>query len=90
MGQMIVRKLDDAVLERIRAKAKAEGKSAEQVARETLSAAFVTDREELVRRAAAIRAHSRPVDLDTTEAIMRRAREERDSRPYLPDLDGDR
>jgi plasmid stability protein len=60
MGQMLVRKIDDAVLQHIRSKAKAGGKSAEQIARETLAAAFKPDRGELIRRMAAIRAASKP------------------------------
>jgi plasmid stability protein len=89
MGQMIVRKLDDEVIDRIKKKAKLEGTSAEQIARDTLTQAFKPSREELIRRMDAIRASSKPADLETTLSIMAEARAERDARPYIPGLDDD-
>lgn len=43
MGQVLVRNLDDAVIERLKSKAAARGTSLEQLARETLSAAAQVD-----------------------------------------------
>ena len=43
MGQVLVRNLDDAVIERLKQKAAARGTSLEQVAREALAAAAAVD-----------------------------------------------
>ena len=88
MGQMLVRKIDDAVLQRIRSKAKADGKSAEQVARETLAAAFKPDRAELIRQMDAIRASSKPI---SGRDIIDEIRWERDNNlgKRYPGLDDD-
>ena len=88
MGQMLVRKIDDAVLQRIRSKAKADGTSAEQVARETLAAAFKPDRQELVRRMDAIRASSKPTSGQQIIDEIRWDRDHNLGRSY-PGLDDD-
>lgn len=88
MGQMLVRKIDDAVLQRIRSKAKADGKSAEQVARETLAAAFKPDRAELIRQMDAIRASSKPISGQDIIDEIRWDRDHNLGKQY-PSLDDD-
>jgi plasmid stability protein len=56
MGQVIVRNLDDAVIETHRRRAKARGVSLEQELRDVLSRAARPSREERLRRTDAIRA----------------------------------
>ena len=90
MASMVIRNIPDDVLERFKQRAKADGKSAEQFAREVIAEKAVPSREELIREAASIRARSKPVDLETALRIMQEARAERDARPYLPDLNDDR
>lgn len=75
MAQMLVRNIDDAVAERFKARAKAEGKSAEQVLRE-LIADYGRDRKaEALARLAELRETIGPVTLDPVAII----REDRDS-----------
>lgn len=90
MGSMVIRNIPDDVLKRFKERARASGKSAEQLAREAISEKSEMSREEIIRRIDEIRSHSKSVDLETTLRIMQEAREDRDSRPYLPDLDDDR
>ena len=90
MASMVIRNIPDDLMARVKEQAKREGKSAEQIGREALAEKMKPSREELIRRMAEIRSRSKPVDLETTLRIMREAREERDARPYLPDLDDDR
>jgi plasmid stability protein len=90
MGSMVIRNIPDDVLERLKEQAKAEGKSAEQLGREALAEKAKPSREEIIRRIDAIRAQSKPVDLETALRIMEEARAERDARPYIPCLDDDR
>lgn len=87
---MVIRNIPDDVFERLKEQAKAEGKSAEQLGREALADKARPSREEIIRRMDAIRARSKPVDLETTKRIMDEARAERDARPYIPGLDHDR
>jgi plasmid stability protein len=89
MGSIVVRNIPDVVLERFKARAKAKGQSAEQMAREVITSAAGITREEAWAMADAIRARSKPVDLETTRRLMEEAREERDARPYVPGLDDD-
>src|SRR6476469_5387521 len=78
MGQMLVRNLDDAVIERLKRKALERGTSLEQVAREALAAAAVdTDRQAWVARMDALRAESPPSDISSVD-LIREMREERD------------
>lgn len=90
MASMVIRNIPDDVMERFKARAKAAGKSTEQLAREAIAEKGVVSRDELIREAAGIRAMSKPVDLATALRIMQESRDERDARPYLPDLDDDR
>ena len=60
MGQMLVRNLDDAVIERLKQKALERGTSLEQVARDVLTeAAKQDDRAAWVARTDALRAQTR-------------------------------
>lgn len=90
MANMAIRNIPDDVMKRFRARAEAEGKSAEQLAREAITEKAKPSREEIMRRMDEIRARTKPVDLDTALKIMEEARAERDSYPYLPDIDDDR
>lgn len=79
MGQIIVRNLDDTVIERLKARAAAGNTSLEQTVRDILTAAAKRDREELLAKLDAIRAMSPPSTLDSTALI----REDRDNdEPY--------
>jgi plasmid stability protein len=81
MGQVIVRNLDDTVIERHRARAKARGVSLEQELRDVLTAAGHAGREQLLAEARRIRAANRPPPpgqaWPTAEELVR---EDRDSR----------
>jgi plasmid stability protein len=90
MASMVIRNIPDDVMDRFKARAKAAGKSTEQLAREAIAEKGTVSRDELIREADRIRAMSKPVDLETAIRIMKEARDERDARPYLPDIDDDR
>lgn len=90
MASMVIRNIPDDVIERLKEQAKAEGKSAEQLGREALAEKARPSRAEVIRRIDAIRAMSKPVDLETTLRIMEEARAERDARPNVPGLEDDR
>lgn len=80
MGQMLVRNLDDAVIEKLKRVALDRGTSLEQVAREALTAAAAAagfDRAAWAARAAAMRAQCPPSDVSSVE-LIREMREERD------------
>jgi plasmid stability protein len=87
MASMVVRNIPDDVFKRFKEQAKADGKSAEQLAREAIAEKARPSREEVIRRMAEIRALSKPIDLETALRFMDETREERDARPYNPDLD---
>jgi plasmid stability protein len=70
MGQILVRDLDDRVIEQLKARALKADKSLEQTVREILVAAAKPSREEILAEM------DRPVTLDATDLI----REDRDSR----------
>ena len=89
MASMVIRNIPDEVIERFKARAKAQGQSAEQMARDVLTREAGMTREEAWVEIDAIRARSKPVDLKTALRIMEEARAERDARPYLPDVDDD-
>ena len=55
MGQMVIRNIDDAVLEALRRRAAAAGTSMEEEARRALAAAVGLEREAAVRRLAGVR-----------------------------------
>ncbi len=78
MGQILVRNLDDAVIARLKARARSENTSLEQTARDALAAAVAEpDREDLAVFAAEMRARTkqRMPDIDLVAAI----RHDRDS-----------
>lgn len=75
MGQILVRNLDDSVIERLKARALKADKSLEQSVREILVAAAKPSREEILADMDRIRARIGPVDFDITAAI----REDRDN-----------
>lgn len=90
MGSMVIRNIPDDVLNRLKERAKAEGKSAEQLGREALAEKAKPSRDALIRRVEQIRARSNPVDLETALRIMEEARAERDARPSVSGIDHDR
>ena len=72
MGQILVRNLDDLVIQRLKDKAKRDGTSLEQTAREALAAVTATpDRDNLIAFAAEMRARTatRKPELDMVAAI---------------------
>jgi plasmid stability protein len=90
MASMVIRNIPDDVLKRFKERAKADGKSAEQLAREAIAEKARPDREEILRRMDEIRSQTRPIDTETARRIVEEARAERDARPYVPGLDHDR
>lgn len=89
MGSIVIRNIPDDVLKRLKDRAKAEGKSAEQLAREALSEKAKPSREEIMREAARIRAMSPPVDLETTLRVQEQLRAELEARGPRPGDFGD-
>lgn len=83
MGSMIIRNIPDEVLENFKARAKAKGQSAEQMARDAITREAGMTREEAWALIDAIRTESKPVDLATALRIMEESRVERDSRPDI-------
>lgn len=80
MGSMLIRNIPDDVVERFKARAKAEGKSAEQFAREALIDKAKPSREDILAEMDALRAQARAVPgFDVVEEIGL-ARDERDER----------
>ena len=81
MGQVVIRNIDDRVIERLKARAAAQRKSLEQSLRELLSEAAKPGREELLAEIERIRAMTPPcepgADYPTAEQLVR---EDRDSR----------
>jgi plasmid stability protein len=77
MGQVIVRNLEDRVIEAHRRRARARGVSLEQQLRDVLSATAGPSREEALARADALRARTRPGDFPTAAELVR---EDRDTR----------
>lgn len=72
MASMVIRNIPDDVLERFKQRAKADGKSAEQLAREVIAEKGMPDRAELIRRIDAIRASSKRVSgFDIIDEIRR-------------------
>ncbi len=55
MGQMVIRNIDDAVLDALRRRAAASGTSMEEEARRALASAVGLEREAAVRRLAGVR-----------------------------------
>ncbi|MFH1793946.1 MAG: hypothetical protein ABIK36_02040 [Pseudomonadota bacterium] len=80
MASMVIRNIPDDVMERFKARAKAAGKSAEQLAREAIVEKGKSSREEAWARIDALRAQTKRIDdVDLVEEI-RREREERTNR----------
>jgi plasmid stability protein len=81
MGQVVIRNLDDRVLERLKARAAAQRKSLEQSLRELLTDAARRDHTELLAALERIRAMDPPQNSDavypTAEQLVR---EDRDAR----------
>jgi plasmid stability protein len=75
MGSMVIRNIPEDVLKRLKERAKAEGKSAEQLAREALSTQAKPSREDALRRIDAIRSASQRA---SGEAINNEIRHDRD------------
>jgi plasmid stability protein len=74
MGQLIIRKLEDEVISRLKARARASGSSLEEFARETLRAAVKPSASEILAEVDRIRSMGRPTDCDST-ATIREARD---------------
>ncbi len=79
MGQILVRNLDDEVIERLRLRAKRDKTSLEQTLRRILTEAAQPSRAEFIEEARRIRESIGPVSGDSTQLI----REDRDNdEPY--------
>lgn len=90
MASMVIRNIPDDLMARVKEAARREGKSAEQIAREALAEKMKPSREEIIRRMDAIRARTKPVDIETARRLWEEHRQERDNRPFDPVLDDDR
>jgi plasmid stability protein len=81
MGQVVIRNIDDRVIERLKDRAAAQRKSLEQSLRELLTDAAKPSREELIAELKRIRAmtptHKTGTTYPTAEQLVR---EDRDSR----------
>jgi antitoxin FitA len=79
MGQILVRNLDDSVIERLKQRALKADKSLEQTVRDLLTEAAKPSKEELWAEIDRLRESAGPVTLDATDLI----REDRDNdEPY--------
>jgi len=79
MGEIKVRRLDDAVIVALKARAKRHGVSLEEEVRGILSASIDRGRKAFLRRAAAIRAEAGPDAADPDFDSVKLIREERDA-----------
>jgi len=81
MGQVVIRNIDDRVLERLRQRAAAQHKSLEQCLREVLAEAAQPSREELLAEIERIRAMTPPrkpgATYPTAEELIREGRDSR-------------
>jgi plasmid stability protein len=79
MAQVIIRNIDDAVIARLRERARAKKQSLEQTLREVLSEAARPSRAELLAEMARIRAMAppRPPNAPLVEDIIRQERDKR-------------
>jgi plasmid stability protein len=89
MASMVIRNIPDDVMERFQRRAKLDGKSAEQLAREAISERAGPTVEEAWAEIDAIRARSKPVDMETWQRLWDEARDERDNRSWHPKADDD-
>ena len=71
MGQILVRNLDDAVIARLKARARSENTSLEQTVRQILTNEAKTSRQEIVEYARRVRERIGHVSGDSTEFIRR-------------------
>jgi len=78
MGQIIVRKLDDSIVERLKQRARKEGVSLEEVVRRVLAEAVKPNESELREEMRRIRAMSPPITEPPFSQDL--IREDRDSR----------
>jgi len=90
MASMVIRNIPDDVLERFKARAKADGKSAEQLAREAIAEKAKPSREEIIRQMDELRAKTKPVDIETARRLWEEHRRERDEHPFDATFDDDR
>jgi len=74
VGQILIRNLDDAVLDALRRRAGEHGSSVEEEARQALAAAVGLSREEAVRRLDEIRAKIGRLPGESSLEILRRDR----------------
>jgi antitoxin FitA len=79
MGQVVIRNIDDRVVQRLKARAAAEHKSLEQSLRDLLAEAARPSRTELLADLARIRAMTPPASrtFPTTEELIRAERDRR-------------
>jgi len=77
MAQVIIRDLDDAVVERLKRRAADHGVSVEQELRAIITAAVRPTKEEMIAQMRRIRARTRPGKFPSAEEMIR---EDRDSR----------
>ncbi len=75
MGQILIRNLDDAVLDALRGRARERGLSLEEEARRALAAAVGLTREEALRRIESIQAKIGRLPGETSLEILRRDRQ---------------
>jgi plasmid stability protein len=74
MASMVIRNIPDSVVESFKARAKANGLSTEQLARDVITREAGMTKEEAWAAIDAIRAKSKPVDLQTALRIMEESR----------------
>jgi plasmid stability protein len=74
MGQIVIRNLDDAVLDALRRRAGEHGSSVEEEARQALAASVGLSREEAVRRLDEVRAEIGRLPGESSLDILRRDR----------------
>jgi plasmid stability protein len=77
MGQILVRNLDDTVIQALKARASARGLSLEAELRDLLTRAAGNPRAELITEFAAIRAQSPKGHRRSAEDLVRESRDER-------------
>ncbi len=77
MGKLLIRNLDDAVIEKLRQRAVAKGNSMEEEARQTLARAVGVDLEAWLADVEAFAASLGESEGPTSEVLVRELREER-------------
>lgn len=89
MASMVIRNIPDDVMKRFKERARADGKSAEQLAREAITEKAKPSREEVIRRMDEMRSQAKPVDMETARRLWEEHRQERDRRPHDPMMPDD-